>query len=56
MAIAGPGDASKVVVCGPRDGIAGLVASRLSAAGGARQVLLADETELLQDQVWARGD
>lgn len=51
MAVAGPGDASKVVVCGPRDGIAGLVASRLSAAGGARQVLLADETELLQDQL-----
>lgn len=56
MAVAGPGDASKVVVCGPRDGIAGLVVSRLSGAGGARQVMLADETETLEQQVGVACD
>lgn len=51
MAIAGPGDDTKVVVCGPPDGIAGLLASRLTAAGGIRDVVLADETESLEQQV-----
>lgn len=51
MAIAGPGDDAKIVVCGPRDGIAGLLAARLSAAGGIREVVLADETETLEQQV-----
>ncbi len=51
MAIAGPGDDAKIVVCGPQEGIAGLVAARLSAAGGIREVVLADETETLEQQV-----
>lgn len=51
MAVAGVEDAAKVVVCGPRDGIAGLLVSRLSAGGGARQIMLADETESLEQQV-----
>lgn len=51
MAIAGPEDGAKVVVCGPRDGVAGLVASRLSSAGGGRKVFLADPSETLEQQV-----
>ena len=51
MGLASPEDAVKVVVCGPQAGIAGLVAERLSAAGGARQVVLADESEELSRQV-----
>ncbi|CAN0437808.1 unnamed protein product [Pylaiella littoralis] len=51
MAIAAPGDDAKVVVCGPADGIAGLVAARLSAVGGIREVVLADETESLEEQL-----
>lgn len=54
-AIAGREDAVKVVVCGPGDGIAGLVASTLAGAGGMRQVLLAKETETLEDQVGRGG-
>ncbi|CAN0039744.1 unnamed protein product, partial [Ectocarpus fasciculatus] len=50
MAIAGPGDDAKVVVCGPPGGIAGLIAGRLTAAGGIREVVLADETETLEQQ------
>lgn len=50
-AVAGSGDPARVVVCGPRDGIAGLLANQLAGAGGARQVVLADETETLEDQV-----
>lgn len=52
MAIAGAGDDTKVVVCGPPDGIAGLLAARLTEAGGIREVVLADETETLEQQVW----
>lgn len=55
MAIAGAGDDAKVVVCGPADGIAGLVAARLSAAGGIREVVLADQAESLEQQVSVRG-
>eukprot|EP00903_Cladosiphon_okamuranus_P010610 g10034.t1 len=51
MAIAGAGDDAKVVVCGPQDGIAGLLAARLAEAGGIREVLLADETETLEQQL-----
>ncbi|CAN0065177.1 unnamed protein product [Ectocarpus sp. 4 AP-2014] len=51
MAIAGPGDDAKVVVCGPPGGIAGLIAGRLTAAGGIREVVLADETETLEQQL-----
>lgn len=51
MAIAGPGDDAKIVVCGPPGGIAGLIAGRLKAAGGIREVVLADETEILEQQV-----
>ncbi|CAM9446561.1 unnamed protein product [Ascophyllum nodosum] len=51
MGLASPEDAVKVVVCGPQAGIAGLVAERLSAAGGARQVVLADESEELSRQL-----
>lgn len=54
MAIAGAGDDAKVVVCGPPDGIAGLLAARLTEAGGIREVLLADETETLEQQVSMR--
>ncbi|CBJ26332.1 conserved unknown protein [Ectocarpus siliculosus] len=50
MAIAGPGDDAKVMVCGPPGGIAGLIAGRLTAAGGIREVVLADETETLEQQ------
>lgn len=55
MAIAGAGDDAKVVVCGPPDGIAGLLAARLSEAGGIREVVLADETETLEQQVCMSG-
>lgn len=51
MAIAGAGDDAKVVVCGPPDGIAGLLAARLTEAGGIRDVVLAEETETLEQQV-----
>lgn len=51
MAIAGAGDDAKVVICGPPDGIAGLLAARLTEAGGIRDVVLADETETLEQQV-----
>lgn len=51
MAIAGAGDDAKVVVCGPLEGIAGLLAARLSGSGGIREVILADEIEPLEQQV-----
>lgn len=51
MAVAGPDDDETVVVCGPRSGIAGLVASRLSKVGGLRQVRLTDPTMTLPEQL-----
>lgn len=50
MGIASTMDDEKVVVCGPRTGIAGLVAARLADAGGLREVRLADETSTLPEQ------
>lgn len=53
MAIASPEDDETVVICGPRSGVAGLVAERLAKAGGIRQVVFTDPTVSLPQQVWS---